>query len=229
MTVVVLRTILVYFVVFVVLRVMGRRELSKLSLFDLVFSLMLAEVAVFIIEDTDKSLWAGFAPLLALVVIQKGMAWIGLKSAFIRRCFDGEPRVLIERGALNQKEMNRQRYTLDDLLLQLRMKDVTAMSDIEMAILETNGQLSVLKKSQLQQDDKTDGQRHSYGGFPLFLIMDGRVQTDHLARIGCDQTWLENELKSRGILDIRQVFVCSLDYRGEFFINLKESQPFTTT
>jgi uncharacterized membrane protein YcaP (DUF421 family) len=146
MTILILRTILMYVVIFVTMRIMGKREIGKLSIFDLVISVMIAEIAVFVLEDVDKPIWEGLAPIAVLVAIQVGLAYIGLKNRSIRLFADGKPSVLVSRGRLHRKEMARLRYNLDDLMQQLRGKDIDSLADVEFAILETSGQLTVIPK-----------------------------------------------------------------------------------
>ncbi|GIO98195.1 UPF0702 transmembrane protein YrbG [Paenibacillus lautus] len=146
MTILILRTILMYVVIFVTMRIMGKREIGKLSIFDLVISVMIAEIAVFVLEDVQKPIWEGLAPIAVLVAIQVGLAYIGLKNRNIRLFADGKPSVLVSRGRLHRKEMAKLRYNLDDLMQQLRGKDIDSLADVEFAILETSGQLTVIPK-----------------------------------------------------------------------------------
>ncbi|SHE09812.1 Protein of uncharacterised function (DUF421) [Chlamydia abortus] len=141
-----IRTIAMYVIVYVVLRIMGKREIGKLSVFDLVISIMIAEIAIFVIEDEDKPFWEGLLPIMILLVIQVGLAYIMLRNQKIRRFLDGKPSYLIENGKLNREEMKKQRYNLDDLILQLRENKITNISDVEFAILETTGTLTVVEK-----------------------------------------------------------------------------------
>lgn len=128
--IILLRTLFMYFVVFAVMRLMGKREIGKLSVFDLVISIMIAEIAVFIIEDPKKSLLEGIIPLFTLVIIQITFAILMLKSETLRRWFDGKPSIMIKNGRLNRDEMKKQKYNLEDLMLQLRLKDVADVKDV---------------------------------------------------------------------------------------------------
>ncbi|GAC40937.1 DUF421 domain-containing protein [Paenibacillus popilliae] len=142
----VLRTILMYIVVFIVLRLMGKREIGKLSVFDVVISIMIAEIAVFVIEDSKKPLWQGLVPIIILIIIQISVAYIALKSQWIRHLFDGKPSIIIKNGQLDRSEMARQRYNLDDLMQQLREQGVDNIGGVRYAILEANGKLTVFLK-----------------------------------------------------------------------------------
>ena len=225
--IIILRTVLMYFVVFAVMRLMGKREIGKLSVFDLVISIMIAEIAIFIIEDPDKPLLDGIAPLLVLVIIQISLAYLMLKNEKLRRWFDGKPSMLIENGHINREEMRKQKYNLDDLALQLRMKDVTDIKDVEFAILETNGSLSVFTKADREAEtgDRSkrneDARKTGYGGLPLSLILDGKVQDEHLELIQQSRRWLKEKLREKGIDSFDEVFYCNIDRDGNLFIERK--------
>lgn len=224
------RTVLIYFVVLVTMRLMGKREIGKLSIFDLVISIMIAEMAALIIDDPQMPMIQGLLPIVTLVVIQIGTSILALKSRKVRLWFDGKPSYLIENGRLNAKEMKKQRYTLDDLMMQLREKNVERVADVEFAVLETSGKLSVIEKQQRDSAQPTANQKGQgtkqtkvkYAGLPLPLIMDGKVQDDNLVKLGKTRFWLKNELQSRGVGDFKQVFYCSVDYQGQLYVNMKE-------
>lgn len=227
------RTVLIYFVVFLIMRLMGKREIGKLSVFDLVISIMIAEIAVFIIDDPHMPIINGIVPMVTLVMIQIVLAYLTLKNQKARAWFDGKPSFLIENGVLNQEEMRKQRYTLDDLLMQLRERQVTNMADVEFAVLETSGKLSVIEKTEhdsneperpaapAPKDDETDKPRFRYEGLPLPLIMDGKVQDENLMKIGKTRFWLKNQLQSKGAYDFKEVFFCSIDHRGRMYLDKK--------
>jgi uncharacterized membrane protein YcaP (DUF421 family) len=228
------RTVLIYFVVFVILRLMGKREIGKLSVFDLVISIMIAEIAVFIIDDPQLPIVNGLLPMITLVLIQIVLAYVTLKNQKARAWFDGKPSYLIENGVLNQEEMRRQRYTLDDLLMQLRERQVTNMADVEFAVLETSGKLSVIEKQteqdavepekqepSAQKDDGSGGPHFRYEGLPMPLIMDGKVQDENLMKMGKTRFWLKNQIQSKGVYDFKEVFFCSIDHRGRMYLDKK--------
>lgn len=223
---VLLRTVLIYLTVFAVMRIMGKREIGKLSVFDLVISIMIAEIAVFVIEDVKRPMLDGLVPMITLVVIQMTLAFISLKSRKVRTWIDGTPSVLIEKGQINRKEMEKQRYNLDDLLLQLRENKIANIADVEFAILEPSGKLTALTKQHLgpSSPSKTkagDMPNIRYEGLPLPLIMDGKVQDDNLQKLGKTRFWLKNQIQTKGAKDFRDVFFCSIDHRGHIFLDKK--------
>lgn len=240
-----IRTILIYFVVFLIMRFMGKREIGKLSVFDLVISFMIAEIAVMVIEDTGRPMVEGIMPMIVLLAIQVGLAYLALKSRKLRFWFDGRPTVMIERGKLNREAMHKQRYNLDDLLQQLRENQIANVSDVEFAILETTGTLSVIKKEQeggtkvstnkgnpesgdfaaVQQSDPGCGTSDIFpGGFkfttlPVPLIMDGKVQNGNLLRLGKNRFWLNQRLREQGVTDSKRVYMCTIDHKGNLYID----------
>lgn len=144
----VFHTVFMYFLVFVILRIMGKREIGKLSVFDLVISIMIAEIAVFAIEDTKRPLLEAVVPMIVLVIIQITLAWISLKSKRARSFFDGKPSIIIAQGHLDRNEMRKLRYNLDDLMLQLREQGVDNIHEVDYAIMESTGKLTIFMKDQ---------------------------------------------------------------------------------
>lgn len=231
------RTIFIYFTVFLMLRIMGKREIGKLSLFDLVISIMIAEIAVFILEDPGKSVIGGLVPMVTLVAIQLVLSYITMKNVTIRRWFDGSPSYVIEHGKINRKEMWKQRYNLSDLLLQLRQSNVYNVADVEFAILETTGKLTVVTKEEVfgkpdgkpgrrTEDERRDANRTvktnvRFSGIPLPLIMDGYVLDENLRRIGETRFWLKSRINELGASEFRDVFLCMIDQKGNLHIELK--------
>jgi uncharacterized membrane protein YcaP (DUF421 family) len=219
-----LRTVIIYAVVFIILRIMGKREIGKLSVFDLVISIMIAEIAVFVLEDTERPLMHGILPMATLMVVQIGIAFLSLKSQLLRRIFEGTPSYVIKNGKLDREEMKKHRYNLDDLMLQLRQNKTMNVADVEFAILEPSGKLTVVEKGESSKRAKEDAGKAGirYEGLPLPLIMDGKVQDTNLEKIGQTRFWLKKELGERGVKDVKDVFFCSIDHRGNLFLNKRK-------
>lgn len=143
---IIFRVIFLYVVILFVFRMMGRREIGELSILDLVVFIMIGEMAVIAIEQPNDPLMHTLVPIALLVIIQISLAYISLKNVKFREFIDGKPEIVIKHGKIDEKAMRRHRYNYDDLLLQLRDKDIRHIDDIEFAILETSGTLSILKK-----------------------------------------------------------------------------------
>lgn len=221
------RTLLMYFLVLIALRLMGKREIGKLSIFDLVVSVMMAEIAVFIIEDLDMAISRAIVPILTLMLTQIILSYITLKSKKIRELVEGQPAILIANGEIKDEEMRKQRYTIDDLITQLREKNIANIADVEFAILETSGKLSVFPKPSDQPVTKRDlgiDKIQQYNGLPLPLVADGRVMSKNLKKIDKDNNWLYNQLLMHGYNNIKEIYFASIDHNGTFYIDPKDVQ-----
>ncbi len=185
--IVIFKTLFIYVLVAIIFRVMGKREVGQLGTFDLVVFILIAELVALALEHKDGFL-INLVPVIILVLLQIVIAKISLKSVKFRNFVDGKPVIIIKKGIVNFKNMVEQRYTLDDLLLQLREKDVRSLDEVDYAILETNGKLSVFKKD--DKDKKT---------YPLPIILDGKVEFENLYAIGKTKTWLLNTLIEKNI------------------------------
>lgn len=219
---IILRTIFLYFFILLVFRLMGKREIGQLSVLDLVVSIMIAELAVLSIEDPKTPLLRSIVGIGVLFCVQIILAFISLKSEKIRHYVDGRPTTIIDKGKIDESEMRRQRYNFDDLLVQLRENKVKNVSDVEFAILEPTGKLSVFKKDESQnQDDQTTGFNHDVD-IPLPLILDGKVQTQSLGRINQTPLWLRQQMRMLGYKDIKQISYCEMKPDGTFYVDEKD-------
>lgn len=201
---------------------MGKREIGELTPIDLVVSLMIAELGVLIIEDKEIGFVKGLIPIFTLVGIEILISYLSLKSELIRKLVNGTPVVLIRNGKIMKKEMRRNRYTMHDLLTQLREKDVFNISDVEFAVLETSGELTVVPKSQKRNLTPEDlGLETNYEGLPIVLIEDGKINHTALEEVDLDQKWLTAELKKRMIDDLSEVLILAIETDGNIYISTK--------
>lgn len=166
---------------------MGKREIGELSIMDFIVSIFIAELAAISIENYKDNMFLSIIPICSLIFLQIIFSIISLKSNNFRNVADGTPSVIIDRGKINFKEMLKQRYNLDDLLTQLRTRSIKSLEEVDYAILETSGKLSVFKKD--------DDQNRVY---PLPLIIDGELQEDVLYQIGKNKNWLNKTLQKEG-------------------------------
>jgi uncharacterized membrane protein YcaP (DUF421 family) len=208
--IVIFKTLFIYVLVAMIFRVMGKREVGQLGTFDLVVFILIAELVALALEHKDGFL-INLVPVIILVLLQIIIAKVSLKSVKFRNFVDGKPVIIIKKGIVNFKNMVEQRYTLDDLLLQLREKDVRSLDEVDYAILETNGKLSVFKKD--DKDKKT---------YPLPIILDGKVEFDNLYAIGKTKTWLLNTLIEKNI-SANDVFY-AFTKNGELYIIRKDEE-----
>lgn len=216
------RTLTFYAVLLLLLRIMGKREIAALSPFDLVVTIMIAELAALPMENPDITLLDALVPILTLTLAEIVVSYVTLKSETVRLLLTGTPSIIIRGGEIIESEMRRVRYNLSDLMLQLRLKGVSNIADVEVAILETNGELSVIPKSQRRPlvpadlDVKTD-----YEGLPLVLVVDGVVNKSNLRQASLDDQWLTARLQERGIESVEEVLLASLDTVGRLFVQRK--------
>lgn len=208
--IVVFKTLFIYVLVAIIFRVMGKREVGQLGTFDLVVFILIAELVALALEHKNGFL-INLVPVIILVLLQIVISKMSLKSVKFRNFVDGKPVIIIKNGIVNFKNMVEQRYTLDDLLLQLREKDVRSLDEVDYAILETNGKLSVFKKD--DKDKKT---------YPLPIILDGKVEFDNLYAIGKTKTWLLNTLIEKNI-NANDVFY-AFTKNGELYIIRKDEE-----
>ncbi|AFQ46049.1 DUF421 domain-containing protein [Desulfosporosinus meridiei] len=225
MLIIVVRTLILYLVVIIALRLMGKREIGQLQPFELVVILMISELAAVPSENIGVPLLSGIIPILVLLSASLTLAWISLKSETARDIICGKPSILIDRGKISETELRRNCYNMSDLLEELRLNDIPNIADVEYAILENNGQVSVMPKVQKRPIIPDDLKiTPAYEGLPLALIMDGKLKRNNLERSDKDLEWLMRELKKHKLDKIEDVLIASLDSSGKLFIQEKESQ-----
>lgn len=178
------RTFLFYILITVLYRFMGKREVGQLGIVDLIVSILIAELAAMSIDKREESIFLSIIPIVALVLIQIGVAYYSLKNSKARETLDGVPSVIIKRGIINFKEMVKQRYNIDDLLTQLREQHIRSIEEVDYAILETSGNLSVFKK-----------QGDLVSEYPMPVVLDGEIIEDTLKQIGKNKNWIEEYLE----------------------------------
>ncbi len=203
---IIFRTIFFYLIVVISYKIMGKREVGELGVFDFIISMLISQLIAISIENYKDSIWFVLIPALILVIFQVLFAKISLKSNKFRDIVDGKESVIISNGKLNFNEMIKQKYNLNDLLLQLRDKSIRTIEEVDYAILETNGKLSIFKKQ-----DKDNNI------FPLPLILDGIIEEQNLSYINKNKKWLNSVLKSKNI-DINNVFYAFYKNKEVFII-----------
>ena len=194
--IVLFRSLFFYTLTTIFYRVMGKREIGELSIMDFIVSIFIAEMIAISIENYNKSIFLSLLPILLLVVIQISISYISMKNNTIRHLIDGKPSVIISKGKVNFKEMKSLRYNLDDLLMQLRINSIKSIEEVDYAVLESNGKLSIFKR----QDDPNRE-------YPLPLIIDGKIDLEVLNKINKSKNWLDKEFK-RNDIRIENIFYC---------------------
>ena len=185
----VLRTLFFYFFVTFAYRIMGKREVGQLGIVDLIVSILIAELVAISIENIDKSIMLTITPISLLVVIEVALAYLSTKSRRFRQVFTSKPSVIINHGVINYKEMIKQRYSLDDLLVSLRQASIKSIEDVEYAFLESNGKLSIFKYNLFKTDS----------AYPAPIIVDGVIQENTLKNIRKNKIWIKLYLRKQNI------------------------------
>ena len=186
---VIIRTVLFYFIVLIVFRLMGKREIGELSVQDLVVSILIAELVAISIENYKDSVLLTVVPIIILLFFEIVSGYLSLRFNKFRNIVDGKPALIINRGIINYKEMIKQRYSLDDLLLELRNNNIKNLKDVEYGVLENSGKLNIFKYSFLGIDSAN----------PFPLILDGVIQKDTLAYIEKDESWINDYLVTNNL------------------------------
>ena len=221
-----LRTIFIYFFMLLMMRLMGKREIGKLSVFDLIVSFMIADLSAMVLEDKKIELLSGIAPIITIVVLQILLSYLMLKSRKIRTLIDGKPTVIVQHGKILDKVMAKSRYNLDDLMMQLREKNIANVSDVEFAILETSGKLSVFPKLKKTPVTKEDAQIRDLQTFhpPIPVVLEGKVLEEGLEQLGQNRFWLKSELRKKGFDNLSDIFYVSVNYEGKLFVDAKDKK-----
>ncbi len=224
MLIVFVRTLILYLVIVVVLRLMGKRQIGQLQPSELVVALVIADLAAVPMANVGIPLINGIIPIITLFIMEELLSYISLKSERARGLICGKPSILIERGVIMEDELRRIRYNLNDLLEQLRLKDFSNVEDIDYAIVETSGQLSVIPKVDKKPVTLKDiNGKANVQHLPVTVIIDGRVISDNLYKIGLNGSWLTGELKRNKIKSSEAVFFAYLNPDRKFVYQLKES------
>ncbi len=226
------KTVLFYLVLVVVMRVMGKRELAKLSPLDLVVTIMIADAAIIAIEQDRLPIWVGLIPVGTIAAMEVGMSYLMLKNMRVRAWVAGKPSVVIAHGRINENELRALRYNLNELLSQLREKNVHRVSDVEFAILEPMGKLSVIPKSDKRPATPADlGVAPPKEDLPVNLVVDGVVDDAILEELGQSREWLDQQLRHQGLDGPHQVLLATYDNQGTLFVqprggvHLKKGDP----
>ena len=193
--IVIYRTIFFYIFIIFVFRLMGKREIGQLSIQDLVISIIMSELVAMSIENRNDSMFLTIIPVAILVLLEILFSYISLKSNRFRNILEGKPSLIISQGKISFNEMVKERYTLDDLLLELRNKGIKSIEDIEYAVLESDGRLSIFKYNFLKLKSSN----------PFPLILDGIIQKDTLKYLKKDEKWVKDILNQKEV-DLKNVF-----------------------
>ena len=218
-----IRTIILYIFIIIGIRLMGKRQVGELEPSELVLSLIIADLASVPMQDYGIPLLTGILPILALLAMTMILSVLTMQSVRFRALLCGRPSIVIRDGLVDQREMARNRLTIDELLEELRAKGYTDPATVKYAILETNGQLSVLpyanQKPPTAQQLQVSAEE---SGLPLVVISDGRLLEHNLRALGRDRKWLDQRLEERGCSGLEAVFLLLVDQTGSIYLARKD-------
>ena len=220
------RTVILYFLIMTGLRLMGKRQIGELEPGELVLTMMISDLATVPMQDFGIPLLAGVIPILTLLALSMLLSQLSLSSLRFRRLACGAPSVLIREGVLQQETMRKNRYTLDELLEELRGQGITGVEEVKYAVLENSGQLSVLPwtRNQPPSAERLGLKTEEDVTLPLVLVNDGRLIRRNLEARGLDEAWLRETLGREGLTSHREAFLLTLDERGKVTCVKKEGR-----
>ena len=223
MAIVIARTLIVYFALLLTMRLMGKRQLGEMELSEFVVAALIADLAAHPLQDMGIPLLNGLVPIAVLFCCEVLIAGLCLRSVRLRGFFFGKPSLLIVKGEINQAEMRRNRFTLDELMQELRGQGGTDIRAVEYAVLETDGKLNLLLYP--DRAPATAGQLQLNapdGGYPHIVVNDGRVLEGNLQHLGLDKAWLAETLKERGCAGAEEIYLMTVNEKREIYLSRKE-------
>jgi len=218
------RAIVLYILVLVVMRLMGKREIGQLQPFELAISIMIADLASIPMTEIGIPISNGIVPILGLLVMHLIISFINLKSNKAREIICGKPSLLIYRGKIDEKVLKKERFTINELQERLRGNNVVNIGDIEYAILETSGEVTIIQKPNKRNTTPEDfGIMPDYEGIPYDLVVDGVIMHDNLKKIGKNYEWLKKEV-SKFKIKPEDALIVTLDGKGQMFCQEKDKK-----
>ena len=221
----VIRTVILYLLIIVGIRLMGKRQIGQLEPSELVLSLLIADLAAVPMQDFGIPLLMGIIPILTLLCLSTILSVLTVKSIRFRALLCSRPSIVVQDGQILIKEMVKNRFTVDELMEELRVAGITDLSSVKYAVLETTGRISVLPKAGEKpvtvKDMKLPAQDN---GLPVILISDGRILSQNLKIRNLTEAWLKKQLRQRDVQDIRHVFLMTVDEKGHIYLAEKEGE-----
>ena len=216
------RAIILYIIVLIVMRLMGKREIGQMQPFELAISILIADLASVPMTEPGIPITNGIVPILGLLVMHLMISVINLKSNNARKIICGKPTILIYRGRIIEKALKKERFTVNELQERLRTSNVSSLSDVEYAILETSGQVTVIQKPNKRNTIPEDfGIMPEYEGIPYDLVVDGKVMHENLKAIGKNYEWLKKEVQ-KFKMKPEEALVVTIDGKGDIFCQKKD-------
>lgn len=216
-----LRAILIYIFVLIIMRLMGKREIGQLQPFELAISIMIADLASIPMTDTGIPITNGIISILGLLVMHLIISFFNMKSIKFREIICGRPSILIYRGRIDEKTLKKERFTINELQERLRGNNISNIGDVEYAILETSGQVTIIPKPDKRNTIPEDFNIcPEYEGIPYDLVIDGKIMEENLRKLGKTKKWLYDELKKLNVIP-ENALIVTLDGKGQIFCQEK--------
>lgn len=218
------RSIILYIFVLIIMRLMGKREIGQLQPFELAISIMIADLVTMPMTDVGTPISNGIIPILGLLLMHLIISIINIKSIKAREIICGKPRILIYRGKIDEEALKKERFTINELQERLRGNNIVNIGDVEYAILETSGQVTVIQKPDKRNTIPADFNiMPDYEGISYDLIVDGKIMKENLIKTGKDYNWLEKEVE-KFKMKPNEVLLATLDGKGQIFCQKKEKR-----
>lgn len=224
MSIIFIRSLILYFLVIFAVRFMGKRQLGELQPSELVITILVSNIATLPIENSDIPVILGATPILSLVCFEVIMSWLSLKFPKLRKMISGSPKIIIREGKVDPQVMKDLRFSVDDLLTSLRGKDVFDIGEVQYAVVETTGNMSVMKKQADDTPSRADmGINPHPEDPPQLVVSDGRILGTPLKSLGYDVQWVHNVL-SEGKTKLSDVMIMTADRTGNCYIAAKNGR-----
>ena len=224
MLIIFFRSIILYIFVLIIMRLMGKREIGQLQPFELAISIMIADLVTMPMTDIGIPITNGIIPILGLLLMHLIISIINIKSIKAREVICGKPRILIYRGKIDEKALKKERFTINELQERLRGNNIVNIGDVEYAILETSGQVTVIQKSNKRTTTPEDfGIEPEYEGITYDLVLDGKVMYENLKKMKKDYNWLKKQINKFGI-EPEQALIVTIDGKEEIYCQEKISK-----
>ncbi len=226
MSIILIRSIILYIIVVSAVRLMGKRQLGEMQPSELVITILISNIATLPLEDTDIPLIIGVTPILALVCYEVFVSWLILRLPFFRTIIYGSPKIIISNGKINRSVLRELRLSVDDIMTAMRTQQIFDISEVQFAIVETTGSISAMKKQTKDIPDREDLRVDAVNSDPpQVIVSDGKILPVTLKSMGYNEKFVENSAKKAG-LDISEIFIMTADNQGKIFIAPKnENKP----
>lgn len=219
MSIILIRSLILYILVIFAVRLMGKRQLGELQPSELVITILVSNIATLPLEDTDIPVIVGITPILALVCFEVMMSWLSLKSPTVRKVVSGSPKIVVSNGMIDRGVLRELRFSVDDLMMALRGNDIFDISEVQFAIVETTGSISVMKKPSQEPPARNElNIRREALDPPQTIVSDGKVNSAALRSLGLSSDFAEKTAKKCG-LKIADIFIMAADSAGKCFIS----------